>query len=271
MPDETDSPKLVSGDVANEEKKKTAYNFTASEEKGKAGKIDEGHLIKTIVVASDWEEVLENIIQEENINPWDVDIVKLVDAFMNYIYTLKKFDFRVPARFILIAAILLRLKCEALVIREQKEKEGKPVQIDANVPLLDMPIVRIPKKKVTLVDLVNALNKAVEFTERKKERKLRVRRVVENLISPVEDIEVRIQKVYDEIREKDIHKFSDLVEKWDNVHIVQKFIPLLHLTSDGKIFCDQKELFGEIFISLEKPQEIPPTESAVSPDESGKK
>jgi segregation and condensation protein A len=253
--DESIAIKAVADGAAAEQKKKVRYDLSepAKEERHK---IDEGHLIKTIVIGSDWEEVLENIIQEENINPWDVDIVKLVDAFMDYIYNLKKFDFRVPARFILIAAILLRLKCEALVIREQKGKEEKPVQIDVNVPLLDMPIVRVPRKKVTLTDLVDALNKAVEFTERKQERKLKVRRTIENLINPVEDIEVRIQKVYDEVREKDIRKFSDLVEKWDNAHIVNKFIPLLHLATDGKLFCDQKELFGEIFIILEKPQEI---------------
>ena len=217
--------------------------------------VDESQLMKTIVVGADWQDVLASIIEEESINPKDVDIVRLVDAFMKYLINMKKFDFHIPARFILIAAILLRMKCESIEIRQPKEKEEKIPDINTDVPLLDMPILRVPRRKVTLADLVGAMGKAIEFEERKKERKMRVRRAVENLIATdVEDIEVRIQKVYDEIKERDVKKLSDLVVKWEREEIVYKFIPLLHLSTNGLVRCDQDELFGEIFISLREPE-----------------
>lgn len=213
--------------------------------------MDEGQLMKTIVVSSDWEEVLQHIIEEENINPRDIDIILLVDAFMKYLINLQKFDFHIPARFILIAAILLRLKCESLEIKQPRLREEKIPEIQTDVPLLDMPIMRVPKRRVTLTDLIGAMSKAIEFEERKKERKIRIRHAVENLI-PVdyEDIEVRIKNVFDEICEKHIGKFTELTGKWDRKEIVYKFIPLLHLSNNGKIHCEQNELFGEIFISL---------------------
>lgn len=213
--------------------------------------IDESKLIKTIVIASDWEEVITNIIEEEGIDPSNINIVKLVDAFLDYLKTLKKFDFRIPARFILIASILLRMKCEVLKINEQKEETLKP-NIDINVPLVDLPIIRTPKRKVTLTELINALQKVIEFEEKKKLKKLRLRRNVENLIGEYEDIEIRIEKIYERIKNEKIKNFSSLVGEWNRKNIVYNFIPLLHLVMNNKIICYQQEIFGEIFIELKE-------------------
>lgn len=213
--------------------------------------VDESKLIKTIVIASDWEEVITNIIEEEGINPSDIDIVRLVDAFLEYLKNLKKFDFRIPARFILIAAILLRMKCEVLKINEPKEETLKP-NIDINVPLIDLPIIRTPKRKVTLTELINALQKVIEFEEKKKLKKLRLRKNVENLIGEYEDIEIRIEKIYERIKRENIKNFSSLVGEWNRENIVYNFIPLLHLVMNDKIVCFQQEIFGEIFIELKE-------------------
>lgn len=215
-------------------------------------KINEKELIKTIVIGSDWEEVITNIIDQENINPSDVDIVKLVDAFMDYLHNMERFDFRIPARFILIAAILLRMKCEVLKIKEIKTGEKQLPNIKIDVPLLDLPIIRRPTKKITLSDLINALNKVIEFEERKKNRKLQIRRAVESLINEEEDIESRINRVFEEIKNNNISCFSQLVQKWERKSIVEKFIPLLHLANSNLIRCNQEETFGEIYISLVK-------------------
>ncbi|MCD6092589.1 MAG: segregation/condensation protein A [Candidatus Aenigmarchaeota archaeon] len=213
-------------------------------------RIDERKLIKTIIVGSDLEEVIANIIEEENINPRNIDIVRLVDAFMDYLYNLKRFDFRIPARFILVAAILLRMKCEVVEIKEMETKEEHVPDIDVNVPILDMPVVRRPKKRLTLSNLIDALNKAIEFEEKKKKKKIQIHRAVEALIEPEEDIEVRIRKVFDEIKSRHIDRFSRLVEHWEKKEIVDKFVPLLHLSNNGSVICEQKEMFGEIYISV---------------------
>ncbi len=219
--------------------------------------VDENTMIRTIVLGSDWQEVLENIIIEDGIDPLNIDIVALGDAFYAYLQRLQSFDFRIPARFILIASILLRLKCELMLEEEEVKEQGKDTsfpKIDVqNLPELSPPILRKPTRKVTFAELVKALSKAIDFREEKETRIFRLRRAVETLIQPEEDIEARIEKIYKTIVEGNIQTFSSLVPEWKRITIVRFFLPLLHLMMRDKILCNQPELFGEIFIQAVGP------------------
>jgi len=214
----------------------------------------EQEILQTIIVSYDWEEVLEYLVREAQLDPWDVDIVKLADLFLDYLRRLRSFDFRIPARFILIAAILLRMKCE--IIRLVEERPKRIERIDIEAPLLQPPIKRVPKRRVTLAELTKALQKALEFQERKRQRRLQLRRAVELLITYEEDIEVRIEKLLEEIKRKNVTRFSELLSKFEAEEIVGKFIPLLYLVHRSKLWCYQLEPFGEIFISM-RPLEAP--------------
>ncbi len=218
------------------------------------GHITEEKVIHTIVTGSDWQDVLTNLITEEDMDPLKVDIVQLANVFVQYLNRLKNFDFRIPARFILIAAILLRMKAE-LLLEEEKERElarhESPVKIDIeNVPQLLPPMMRKTTRKVMLSELVTALQKAFDFKEKKEERKVRLRRRVENLIEEEEDIELRIKIIYDSIIRKGETKFSSLVPVWRRKEIVETFLPLLYLSNRGKITCNQEEFFKEIYIKV---------------------
>ncbi len=215
--------------------------------------VDEARLIRTIVLGADWHEVLENIVVDEDLDPLGIDLVKLAGAFMNYLQGIKKFDFRIPARFILVASILLRMKCELLLEEEEKARrqEQKLPEISLeNIPQLSPPLVRKPIRKVTLSELISALNKAMEFKEKKETKQVRLRRAVETLIEPEEDIELRISDIFSKISKAGEIKFSDLVPGWKRNEIVDTFMPLLYLCMRSKIYCDQPEMFSEIFIKV---------------------
>ncbi|MEM7819643.1 MAG: segregation/condensation protein A [Candidatus Aenigmatarchaeota archaeon] len=215
--------------------------------------MNEAKVIQTIILGSDWQEVLTEIVAEEGMDPLAIDLVKLADAFMLYLQRLKSFDFRIPARFILISAILLRMKCEILLEEEeQKRIEAEkipPINIE-NIPPLSPPILRKPTRKVTLNELINALSKVMEFKERKEEKRIRMRRAVETLIGEEEDIETRIENIFNKIVKHYSIKFSDLVPVWKRKEIVETFIPLLYLSQRGKIICEQEEFFKEIYIRI---------------------
>jgi segregation and condensation protein A len=219
--------------------------------------MNEAKVIQTIVLGTDWQEVITSLVAEEEMDPVSIDLIKLVDAFMLYLQKLKEFDFRVPARFILVAAILLRMKCELLLEEEEKKRAEAekipPINIE-NVPLLESPIMRRPTKKVTLTDLINALNKAIDFKERKEEKSVMIRRAVERLIEPEEDIELKIKSIFDKIAKKYSMKFSELVIVWKRKDIVDAFLPLLYLEQRGKIICEQEEMFKDISIKV---REVP--------------
>lgn len=221
-------------------------------------------LINLMISEPSWEDVIVKIVAEEGMDPWSVDIIRLANVFLNYVKKMEELDLRIPARFILIAAILLRMKSDVLVEKEEKilipESEKEPdetLRILASLPPLQPPLKRIPLRNVTLDELVNALKKAYEIQERRVERKTRIRRAVDIAIPvPQEDITERINKLLTNINEAltevDNIEFSRLVKRWGRKEIVEALIPLLHLSQDGKINLDQEELFKEILVRLKK-------------------
>ena len=214
-----------------------------------------------VIEKENWEEVIYYIVSLENIDPWDVDLVKLTDSFLKFIKNIEELDFRIPAKVVFVAAILLRLKSDNLSIFEEEEtdeilKEQKPfaeLGIDPNLVQLGYPMKRIPKRQVTLDELVTALRKALAVKERKTERVIVARGQLEDIGKAEEDMTKKIEEMMKEIQEMlskmDKVEFSKIVKTWKRDKIVEKFIPLLHLESDEKISCEQEDYFKEILIS----------------------
>lgn len=139
-------------------------------------------------------------------------------------------------------------------------KEQKPfaeLGIDPNLVQLGYPMRRIPKRQVTLDELIDALRKALAVRERKTERNVLAREQLGN-IGNEEDITIKIEKMMSEIEDmmtklnKDKIEFKTIVKEWKREKIVEKFIPLLHLESDKKIMTEQEDYFKEILISRSK-------------------
>jgi chromatin segregation and condensation protein Rec8/ScpA/Scc1 (kleisin family) len=120
---------------------------------------------------------------------------------------------------------------------------------------LKPPIERHVKRKVTLEELVDALNKAMRVEEKKEKVKRILGRRLRNEIGEEEDIEIRINELMSEIDgllfklKSEKVEFSKIVEKWERDEIIRNFMPLLYLSSRGKVETEQEEFFKEIFIS----------------------
>jgi len=112
---------------------------------------------------------------------------------------------------------------------------------------------RIPKRQVTLDELVAALRKALAVKERKTERVIVARGQLENIGTEDEDLtkrsEVMMKEIEDMLTKMSKVEFSKIVKSWKRDKIVEKFIPLLHLENDKKISCEQEDYFKEIMIS----------------------
>jgi len=228
--------------------------------------MEEQNLLEMIIKEKSWEELIYNIVSYEGLDPWDIDIIKLTDSFLKYIEGMKTLDFRIPAKVVLVAAILLKLKSEVLSpIKGGEEgyfpEEGQlPLELawikeEISKMSLKPPMERHVKRKVTLDELVNALKKAMKVKDKKERVKRTLGRRLRREIGEEEDIELRIGKLMSSIdgllmklKSKKV-EFSKIVEKWERDDIVRHFVPLLHLSSRGKVGTEQEEFFKEIFIN----------------------
>ena len=223
-----------------------------------------------------WQSTLFDLVNAEGMDPWDVDISLLAQKFIDRVRQMKGMDLRISGKMVLAAALLLRIKSKRLVGADldvldklfaqgegEDDKDLLFVEEGTFIPgITDYDpkrlIPRTPqprKRKVSIYDLVNALQKALEVSKRKV-----VREVPEmNFIMPVKrrDIGQVIKDVYGKIKLffssfKDSRMtFSNLLpnnpSKEDKVFA---FIPLLHLTNQRRIDLDQQQHFGEIEIRL---------------------
>jgi segregation and condensation protein A len=234
--------------------------------------MEEQNLLEMILKEESWEELIYNIVSYENLDPWDIDIIKLTDSFLNYIDGIRTLDFRIPAKVVLVAAILLKLKSDILSPLKVEGSEYYPedmkfldqyeqIKIDLENMELKPPVERHVKRKVTIDELIDALRKAMRVKEKKDVIRRKLGKRIKAEIGEEEDIEVRIKNLMSDIDmlisklKTDKVMFSKIVEKWERNEIVRHFMPLLYLAARGKVSTEQKEFFKEIYISVKKIQE----------------
>jgi len=232
-----------------------------------------------------WKSILTNLVKSEEQNPWDVDIAFLSDKFIDTIRELKRMDFRISGKIVLAAAILLRIKSVYLVtndiagfdrLLEQQQEDDSEEESDdipdevalqrqrMNATLDKFGIVpRTPlprKRKVSVYDLIDALQKAMDFKNKKVSRIIDDKKDdrLKKLLAHDVDITVIIQDIYSNIlniygQHNNEIPFDKLLPKKDdlgNKDRVLTLLPLLHLETKHKILINQDGTFGPIRIQL---------------------
>ncbi|PIV68167.1 MAG: hypothetical protein COS07_04975 [Candidatus Aenigmarchaeota archaeon CG01_land_8_20_14_3_00_37_9] len=234
--------------------------------------MEEQILLDKIIKQESWEDLIDHIVAMEGLDPWDVDLVKLTDTFLKYIERIETLDFRIPAKVVLVAAVLLKMKAEVAwpTIRQRPtEYSFESLQDDLTSyeeikqKLQQMTLepgpIRIVKRKVTLDELLGALTKAVKVEDRRETRKKTLgKRIRRQIDMSEEDIEKRINALMFEIDSfllqlgSDKVEFSKLVKTWDRDQIVGTLLPILYLATRGKVGTEQEDFFKEILISKRK-------------------
>ncbi|MDO9518320.1 MAG: ScpA family protein [Methanosarcinaceae archaeon] len=225
--------------------------------------VDESHLDLSDDVLNEPVEILLNLVKNDDINPWDIDIVYITDKFLAQIEDMKIMDLRISGRTLLYAAILLRMKSTGIVVEEVEEDFGFDDGMDfydvEDYPVPKFPIRRIATRPVTLQELINELKRA-ENVEFKRKERVRIRKIIEMEatttdevlgIAHEENIIGRVmllgEQLLDAFKDRTCVPFSELMNG-DRSENVMNYISLLFLATDKKIMLTQKELFGELYI-----------------------
>ena len=232
-----------------------------------------------------WQSIIFDLVKSEQMDPWDIDISTITHKYIEMLKTLKEHDFRVSGKVLLAAAILLKIKSHKLVGEDlneldrllmgvEDEMEALGFEESAQITkLTEIPtlIPRTPqprKRKVSIYDLVEALERALEV----KKRRLLHSIPPMNLEAPKKkkDITEIIREVYFKIRSfftgtlKETLTFRKLLPSESREDKVHTFIPLLHLAQQNKIELLQESPFGELQIMLKKKEEKIPEQNDTS-------
>lgn len=221
-----------------------------------------------------WKTMLFEVMKKDNMNPWDIDVKVIADKFIILLKEFKKMDFKVSGKVILASAILLKMKSERFLkddfsrfdqlIEETKALDdydgdeynyARPGDNMAEKPTLVPRTPQPRKRKVSIFDLVNALEQALEVKERRTNRLSMLD--VPDVVRPTKkfDITKGIAELYDKIntifgKKNSRINFIELLPTESKEDKIYTFIPLLHLSNQRRVDLYQEQHFGNIEIEV---------------------
>jgi len=215
------------------------------------------------------------------IDLWNIDVVDVTDRFLKRIEDAKKLDLRVSGRVLLYAAILVRMKAEAITLEalggdEEEELEmydydsfyflDEPLEFPEEVDEEELDEVilealtsmrRRVRKITTLKDLIDELRRAEEVERRRRRRRRRERQEEVGIDAALrvpheeslEEMIARVEReVFEALRKKDTVTLFSLVKSWDVPTLVDYYVSVLHLAFRKKVEIRQEEFYGDVEI-----------------------
>lgn len=223
-----------------------------------------------------WQAIIYDLINTEQLDPWDIDLVALTNKYMERIRDLEEANLFVSSKVLFAAALLLRIKSEILLNRdlpslddilfgkkEEKKYVQERIELEDEIPEL---VQRTPlprHRKVTLQELMAALGKAVKTENRRIKRVITARQQeIETAISLPKakmNLKDKIKDVYGHVktifaRKKEKIPFSKILEHNGNDK-VSTFVPLLHLDNQHKVLLEQEGYLEEIYVWIKSHHE----------------
>mgnify|MGYP001565342368 CR=1 FL=1 len=235
--------------------------------------------VYNIVMGKDpsWQGIIYDLISSEQLDPWNIDISVLCRSYFEKIKILEENNFHISSKMLLAASLLLRIKSEILLHKYIREIDNilfphedeikriiERIEIDEDeVPILS-PKTPLPRfKKVTLQELIDALDVAIKTESRRIDKEIQKKQA--ERLSHVDipkfrriNIKDRIRKFYARLLSS--FKKAELEKqiKLPYTHFtgnskeekIACFLPMLYLSNHGKIWIEQEAHYKEIYLYL---------------------
>ena len=227
-------------------------------------------------------EILVQLAEKGDIDPWDVDIIDVTDKYLKALNSTPRENLLNAGRAIFFASVLLRLKSEILLnISNETLLSSKQTEnffpedellfhddgVHLDLTKLESFLVRSSlgkqqrKRKISLNDLIYALQQAEEEEEKRTQRtRLRSERAFTIAPTGVTDDILEIA------HEEDIEEITEKVELIIEEHLTNEkpvtlsflsgiindklkaFLALLFLANSKKIVLEQNTVYDEVYI-----------------------
>ena len=236
-------------------------------------RIGNDHLYDLLVSKElSWQAIIYDLMNSGQLDPWDIDLAVLANKYLEKLRELEEANFFVSSKVLLAASLLLRIKSEILLNqyiksiddilfgKEDEKKKFERIEIDMNdLPTLypKTPMARM--KKVSLQELMAALNKAIGTENRRIRKEIlekQIMREAEIVLPKASRVNIkdRIRKIYSRVLtifkdKKDKMSYTELVGM-DREERIAAFLPVLHLGNQEKVWLEQEHHLDEIWIWL---------------------
>ncbi len=218
--------------------------MTDGDETGMANGVQTTLDLQEFVKLATWRELLIELVEKSRLDPWNIDIGKIANEYINAIRKMQLSDLHIPANMILAASILLRMKSESMSIFDEEEA----VADDGQITLRQRPDVgelvpRIrmqPKRKVTFDELMLALGDALKVGERRELRAIEENKPLDIVIDH-DDIDTKISEAYNLVLKSSdsegVSIYAQLARYYGSNQeaLFNLFVPLLFLANKGTV------------------------------------
>ena len=235
-------------------------------------------------------DLLLHLIQQLEVDIYDIPIAEITSQYLAYIHTMKMLELDVAGDYLIMAATLMSIKSKLLLPKPELEEEENFYEegIDPREALVDQLLeyqkykqaasmlktkeeerglyftkepsdledyqtnIELEPEKLQVIDLVLA------FQEMLNKNKLKApvqTKIISEEVSLEEKMDSIIQKLKHHGKRKPV-LFSDLFESINRTEVVVTFLALLELMKGKKIEIQQKKAFEEIHIFATEPERI---------------
>ena len=233
-------------------------------------------------------DLLLHLVRKEEVDIYEVDMVRLADQFCEYIDLMKQFDLNLAGEFIVMASTLMYIKSKELlpvdqqVLSEEDEAEDPRWDLirqlveyrkfkDAaddfrrmewereqsferqgakpKVPPLPPQLVR----EASIFDLIGAVNQVLKrFEETEKQRAAKTGEIIADQWTVTE----KIALIRGILLERETIRFVELFESaGSRLEVITTFLAVLELAKLKQLIAIQGERFGEIELAKPPPEE----------------
>ncbi len=218
--------------------------------------------LENMVSKPTWKDILLELIASNRVDPWNIDLVDLSDAFISKVREMEGMDFVIQANVILAASILLKYKSDYLrFLSYQSELDEFPAAEEEPEPIGELPQLEMssripPRRQITMEELIGEMEKIIKYDNMAERVRVPRGSIVDTIDLELSehDLENDLGRIIDSVKKytdpEGWSLFSNVVKDYDIRQTVYTLLCLLYLVQQDKLDLKQDKIYGEIFIHL---------------------
>jgi segregation and condensation protein A len=216
--------------------------------------------------------LLTDVLQLDKVEPWNVDVGKLVVGFLNEMKRMGDIDFRISGNALYSASVIFMRKTRDLVQLGILPPDEDDDDEELEIPLIRPPF-RLTNRRVTIEELLIAMDHVLSKgprsrrTPTKKQYRTKADPITFTMNIDQANIEETIAEVYEDLKKilkvGESSKFTDVLMNNTRKEIVRVFFSILYLYA--RTFIDIWMDENTIWVKMLEPPEIEEEAEEVEP------